>query len=42
MEQPYYLMDNSGKPSGAWLCGVTCRVEMSVKPVLKYTGVIKG
>lgn len=42
MNQPRYLMDNTGKPSGARFSGVTCRVEMSVKPVLKYTGVIKG
>lgn len=42
MDQSCYLMDNSGKPSGAWFCGVTRKVEMSVKPVLKYTGVIKG
>ncbi|RAW16215.1 hypothetical protein DC345_12140 [Paenibacillus taichungensis] len=37
-----HLMDNTGKASVARLCAMTCTVEMSVKPVLKYTGVIKG
>lgn len=42
MEQMPQWVDISGKAVGTWIYDVWVRVEMTVKPVLKYTGVIKG